>query len=161
MDVQSATIKLKHFDIKLFKQTISKIIMAIKRDDNFEDDEEEKLQSKFSAGFPTVIFGIIFLILTETFFYLLSEKTSSQFGLTQITFALMLTIIITLFLGWVRLIIRGNKYTGLFIGLLGTAAMVYALRLKYQGIYTTIFAIISSLLVLSYIIIQFVKVTKK
>ncbi len=154
---------MKTILLKLFKQTLSKIVMVIKKDDDFDTDDEsdEKLTSKFSSGFPTVIFGIAFLILTETFFYLLSEKTSSQFGLTQIAFALMLAIVITLFLGWIRLIIRNNKYIGLFMGIVGTAAMVYALTIRYKGAYTTTFAIIGTILILIYIGMQFIKATKK
>jgi len=139
--------------------------MAIKKGDDFdaevEDEGDEKIPSSFSAGFPTIIFGIIFLILAETFFYILSEKTGAPFGLTQMAFGLAIAVIISLFLGWVRIILRSNKYTGLFLGIVGTVAMYYALTRKYQGTYTTIFAIIGIILVLGYTIMQFVKSGKK
>ena len=69
------------------------------------------------------------------------------------------TDIQTLF--WIRWIMWGNKYAAIFISLLVTAGMVYALTRKYQGIYTTVFAVIGSVLFLGYIILEFWKLGKK
>jgi len=55
----------------------------------------------------------------------------------------------------------GNKYAAIFISLLVTAGMVYALTRKYKGIYTTVFAVIGSVLFLGYIILEFWKLGKK
>ncbi|MBS3083310.1 hypothetical protein J4423_00745 [Candidatus Pacearchaeota archaeon] len=134
--------------------------MAIKRDDNFEDDEEDSDTNQILT-FPTILVGVILIILSEAFFYLLSSKTGSPFGLTQMVFALMLAIVITLFLLWIRWIMFSDKYMGLFISLVGTVAMYYALTRKYQGTYTTIFAIIGAILILGYTVIQFVQANKK
>ena len=133
--------------------------MATKKEDNFEDDSGD--ESKQVLNFSTIVAGIILLILSETFFYLLSEKTGATFGLTQIIFALILAIVLTLFLLWIRWIMFSDKYTGIFISIVATAGMYYGLTRKYQGAYTTTFGIIGAILILSYTIMQFVQASKK
>lgn len=134
-------------------------MMVSKRDDDFDSDDEDEPRS--TINFSLSIIGIVFLILTQTFLYLLSEKTSSHFGLKQIVFGLIIAIVITLFLAWVRWIMFSNKYAGIFISILAIMAMFYALTRKYSGPYTLTFGIIGAILILCYIIIQFVKLGKK
>jgi len=134
--------------------------MVAKKEADFDDDDQIA-EPRSPLNFSISILGILFLILTETFFYILSEKTGEPYGIVQILFALILTAIITLFLIWIRWIMWGNKYAAIFISLLVTAGMVYALTRKYQGIYTTVFAVIGSVLFLGYIILEFWKLGKK
>src|SRR3989344_9425494 len=125
--------------------------MAIKRDDNFEDDDEGSDQKQV-LNFTTVVAGIILLVLSESFLYILSSKTGASFGLKQMFFALTLAIVITLFLLWIRWIMFSNKYMGIFISLIATAGMYYGLTRKYSGPYTTTFGIIGVVLILGYTI---------
>lgn len=133
--------------------------MASNKGDNFEDDVEE--DSKQALNFTTIVAGIILLILSETFFYLLSSKTGAPFGLTQMLFALMLSIVITLLLLWIRWIMFSDKYMGIFISIIATAGMYYGLTRKYSGPYTTTFGLLGVVLILGYTIMQFVQANKK
>lgn len=133
--------------------------MVTKKEDNFEDDDGDK--SKQVLNFTTGVAGIILLILSEAFFYLLSSKTGAPFGLTQMLFALILAIVITLFLLWIRWIMFSNKYMGVFISIVATAGMYYGLTRKYSGPYTTTFGIIGAILILGYMIMQFIESDKK
>ena len=134
--------------------------MATKKEDNFEDDDESSDQKKV-LNFTTAVAGIILFILSEAFFYLLSSKTGVSFGLKQIFFALILAIVITLFLLWIRWIMFSNKYMGIFISIVATAGMYYGLTRKYSGPYTTTFGIIGAILILGYTIMQFIQASKK
>lgn len=134
--------------------------MVTKKEDSFEDDDESS-DKKQVLDFTTGVAGIILLILSEAFFYLLSSKTGVSFGLKQMLFALILAIVITLFLLWIRWIMFSNKYMGVFISIVATAGMYYGLTRKYQGVYTTTFGIIGAILILGYTIMQFIESGKK
>ena len=131
--------------------------MAQKRDDYDEDSQEER----FSIDKLTILTGISLILICELFLYFLSAKTQSSFGLTQITFALIAGIVLTLYLIWTRFIMASNRYLGGFLSVAGIISVAYALTRKYQGIYTTIFMSIGVLLGLFYTIFYFVKAGKK
>lgn len=132
--------------------------MAAKRDDDFDSDDD--YEPKSVLNFSLSIVGIIFLILSQTFFYLLSEKTGSAFGLKQIVFGLIIAIVLTLLLAWIRWIMFSNKYAGIFISIVASGGMYYALTRSYTGPYTITFGLIGVVLVLGYTIMQFVKSKK-
>lgn len=134
--------------------------MVTKKSDDFDSDDESSDQKRV-LNFTTIVTGIILFILSESFFYLLGSKTGAPFGLTQIMFALVLAIVLTLFLLWIRWIMFSDKYMGIFISIVATAGMYYGLTRKYQGAYTTTFAIIGVVLILGYTIMQFVQANKK
>jgi len=63
--------------------------MPAKKEDEFEQDdaediEEEKTKSPLSIGMSTIITGIIFIIIAEAFFYLLSTKAEAVFTIIGI-----------------------------------------------------------------------------
>ena len=127
--------------------------------DEDQDEESEKAEEKkgFSIGISTIIAGIIFIIIAEAFFYLLSTKTEASFSIKEIIFGLIVAITITLFLMWVKFIMRSNKYLGATIGIMGTGIVIYALRTQFTGAYTNIFTIISAVVALGYIGMHFWK----
>lgn len=134
--------------------------MPTKQDDDFDtdnDDDSSNDKKKFSIGISTVVAAILFLIITEAFFYLLSTKTSAPFGLGEMLFALALAIVITLFLLWMKFIMRSNRYLGAIVGVVAIGGMIYALNKQYSGPYTTTFASIAAVVALAYIIIHFWK----
>jgi len=139
--------------------------MPAKKDDEFEEDEDseetEKSKSSLSIGISTIITGIIFIIIAEVFFYLLSAKTEAVFGVTEIIFGLIVAITITLFLLWTKFLMRSNRYLGTVIGIAGTGAMIYALSTQFKGAYTNTFIIISAIVALGYVFLHFWKSQNK
>lgn len=136
--------------------------MPAKKEDEFEEDEEdseetENPKSPLSIGISTIIVGIVFIVVAEVFFYLLSSKTETPFGITEIIFGLIVAITITLFLLWIKFLMRSNKYLGTIIGISGTGAMIYALKTQFNGPNTTVFMIISVIVALGYIFTHFWK----
>ncbi len=109
----------------------------------------------------TILAGVIFLGLSEAFFYLLSTKTDATFGMKEITFGFIVAVTITLFLLWIKFIMNANRYLGAVIGIVGTGATIYALRTQFRGPNTTIFVIISLVIALTYIFIHFWKTSEK
>lgn len=138
--------------------------MPTKKDDEFEEDEESSEPEEkrgFRIGVSTIFTGIIFLGLSEAFFYLLSTKTDATFGFTEIIFGFIVAITITLFLLWIKFIMRSNRHLGAIIGISGTGATIYALRTQFRGPNTTTFLVISLIIALTYIFIHFWKSSKK
>ncbi len=133
--------------------------MPSKRDDYEEEEDSESSEEKkgFSLDALTVVAGVLFIILAESFLYLLAAKTGVLFGVKDILFGIMLGVVITLFFAWLRYMMQMNKHMGFIIGILATAASAYGLTRKFKGPYTTTFAIIGAVMFLTYIIIQFVK----
>lgn len=134
--------------------------MQTKKEEYDEDEESEDEKKGFEIDKPTLILSALFVIISELFFYLLSSKTGSAFGLKEIFFALVVAIVISLFLAWVSFMINLNRYLGTVIGLAGVGAMIYALRTQYQGLYTNIFTILSAVIAIGYIIFYFSKSSK-
>ncbi len=139
--------------------------MPVKKEDEFESDEEESEEAEekpgFKIGLSTIIVGVVFIIIAEAFFYLLSKKTEAPFGFQEIIFGLIVAITITLFLLWTKFLMRSNRYLGAIIGIAGTGAMIYALRTQFRGPNTTVFIIISGLAALVYIFLHFWKSRNK
>lgn len=133
--------------------------MAQKRDEYEEDEDSDN--KTFALDKLTILTGISFIVLCELFLYILSTKTDASFGVTQIVFALISGIVLTLYLVWTRFIMASNKYLGSFLSVAGIISVAYALTRKYQGTYTTTFMSIGILLALGYTIFYFVKSGKK
>jgi len=111
----------------------------------------------FKLGITTVILFALMLILSVLFFVLLDFKTGKGFGFSEILFSLILSLFSTAFLLWIKSIMKNNIYLGLWLGLVVLASAEYALFLKYSGQYTTIFGIVSSLIILIYLLKHFYK----
>ncbi len=138
--------------------------MVIKKEDDFDEEEEDSENQDekkgFSVGLSTIIVGILFLILVETFLYLLSIKTDAEFGIGKIISGIIISIAIISFFIWVKYIIQINKHLGTIIGITGTGASVYSLTRQFKGPYTTTFAIIGTIIALGYVLMQFIKSKK-
>ena len=111
----------------------------------------------FKLGITTAILFALMLILSILFFVLLDFKTNSGFGFSEILFSLILSLFATAFLLWVKSLMKNNVYLGLWIGLIVLASAEYSLFLKYSGRYTTLFGILSSLIILIYLLNHFFK----
>ncbi|MSS74174.1 hypothetical protein EXS72_00855 [Candidatus Pacearchaeota archaeon] len=138
--------------------------MVIKKEDDFDEEEKDSESQDekkgFSIGISTIITGILFLILVETFLYFLSTKTDAEFGVEKIIFGIIISTAIISFFIWVKYIIQINKHLGTIIGITGTVASVYGLTRQFKGPYTTTFTIIGTVIALGYVLMQFIKSKK-
>jgi hypothetical protein len=125
--------------------------------ETIEDLGPDKESQGFKLGITTITLGILLLIVSIMFFYLLSSKTGADFGLTQIIFAITVALISTALLRWVKFFMTKNPYLGLVIGLLVLGSSIYSLRLKFIGPNTNTFSVIIALIVLAYLFIHFWK----
>ena len=111
----------------------------------------------FKLGITTAILFALMLILSILFFVLLDFKTEMGFGIPEIIFSTVLAVFSTVFLLWVKSLMKNNIYLGLWLGLIVLASAEYSLFLKFSGQYTTIFGIASSLIILIYLLKHFYK----
>jgi len=132
--------------------------MVVKKESEFESDEESEIKSKDKLVW---FIGAGFIILSELFLYLSSQKTGSEFGIVQILFGILTAAVITLFLFWLRYLMASNRYSAIIIFLLVLGAVWYGITRRYQGVYTTIFLSVGGILALAYAIFLFVKMSKK
>lgn len=140
--------------------------MVSKKEDNTGEGSEEdlgtdKTSEGFKLGISTIILSIVLIAIFIIFFYLVSSKTGSDFGFTQIMFSILAALIATLFLRWIKFLIKKNPYLGLIIGFLGLGGSLNAVSQKFSGPNTTVFKIITSLIVLIYLFIHFWKSRKQ
>ncbi len=110
---------------------------------------KEKSTSLFNL--PNIILLVVFLIISLTFFILLNSQQGTGFGFSEIMFSIVFSIITTVFLLWIKTFIQKNSYLGSVVGFIILIVSVYALYLKYTGIYTIIFSIITSIIILVYL----------
>jgi|GEM_PF-3405346 len=112
----------------------------------------------FLFNYTSLILLITFLIIPLSFFFLLSLKViGEEFGLTEIFISIILSVLMTAFLSWNKSLTLRNPYLGTLLGLIVLGFLEYALFMKYQGPYTTTYAIISGLIVLGFLTINFNK----
>jgi hypothetical protein len=130
------------------------------RKDEYEDEEDQDNNSKFSIDKLTVFTLLALVIICELFFHFLSLRAGGMYGFKEMIFAVVTGIVMTLFLLWCRFIMASNRFLGGFISVAGIIAFVYALTRKYQGPYTITFMSIGICLALFYTIFYFVKFKK-
>ncbi len=107
-------------------------------------------------GISTIILFIMMIIIPIAFFYLLSSSVPEEsFGMSEIVFSLIFGILTTSFLFWTKSISNSNPYLGTIIGVLALVSLEYALFIRYSGGYTITFAIISGIVVLIYLGMNF------
>ena len=126
-----------------------------------EDLGADVESERFKPEITTIILGILLLIISNLFLYLLSYKTGADFGLSEIILSATISVIAALFLTWIKFFMAKNPYLGLIIGLVLLSASIYSLRLKFKGPYTNTFSIMISVVVLIYLFIHFWKSKKK
>ena len=124
--------------------------------------EETKIiqlkKEKFSFGLTTILIGIALLIIAIAFLYLLSVKVPEHtFGIEDFIFALVFAVITTLALHWLKFFMQNRPYFGLIMGLFALLIFEYALFQQYKGPYTTVFAVITGLIVIVYLGFHFFK----
>lgn len=131
--------------------------MVKKEEFDDDDDSDNKI---FALDKLTIITTISLVILSELFFYFLKTKTGADYTWVQIVFGIIVGLVISLFLVWIRFIMASNRYLGGILSVAGIIAIVYALTRKYQGTYTTIFMSIGIIISLGYTIFYFIKSSK-
>jgi len=119
-------------------------------------EKEINRKLRFFNVLGLILFAIFFII-PLIFFLLLSFKTGSEFGLKEISFSVVISVLATIFLLWTKTLIKRNPYLGSIIGLSVLGATQYALFFEYQGELTIIFSIIVSIIVVLYLGINFFK----
>ncbi|MDP4039271.1 MAG: hypothetical protein Q8P57_01700 [Candidatus Pacearchaeota archaeon] len=125
--------------------------------DDFYGGDSKIDKIKFKIEVSTIILGILLLSISIIFFALLNAKTGSGFGFIQIIFSIVLVLAATVILAWVNFTMAKNKHLGLVVGLLIWCAFLYALFIKFRGPNTIVFAVILSLIVLTYLFFHFWK----
>ena len=84
-----------------------------------------------------------------------------KFGLEETIFALVFGLFITGFLLWIKSAIKKNIYLGATMGIIGSIMIGYAFYLKYKGSYSTGFMVVTSLVILVYIGMNFFRYRKE
>ncbi len=89
------------------------------------------------------------------------ESENFKFGLEETIFALVFGLFMTGFLLWTKSAIKKNAYLGATIGIVSSIMIGYAFYLRYKGPYSTGFMIITSLVILVYIGMNFFRYRKE
>ena len=111
--------------------------------------------SPINLNLSTIMSFIVFLVVTLAFFWRLNAVVGTGFGFREILFSIIISILITLFLLWMRTLMKKNLYLGLIISLLTLSTLDYSLMTQYKGPNTNTFLIIFSLLFSAYILYIF------
>ena len=135
-------------------------------------DSEEKL-----FDWKSLILLAIFLAIGLSFFISLSVVKSNQldggvklspnskedfsFGWDEAIFSTVFAFFMVGFLTWTKSIIKKNAYFGVGIGVVGCVILGYAFYLNYRGFYSTGFMILTGLIVLVYLGMNFYKYRKE
>lgn len=123
-----------------------------------KEDKSDRAGKHFIFNYTSLILLIVFLIIPLAFFFLLSTKIPEEsFGVAEIAFSIIFAVLATAFLVWTKSLEMKNTYLGTIIGIIALGVLDYALFIRYKGPYTTTFAIISSVIVLIFLGINFVK----
>lgn len=104
---------------------------------------------------------IIFLAIAIAFFVSLNKVTGAGFGFLEIIYAVIFSIFLTAFLVWTKSVSVNNPHLAWLIGLSGIALAGYAFSMKFKGKYSTIFLITTFLIVLAYLVMNFIKYKKR
>jgi|GEM_PF-6969605 len=110
-------------------------------------EEPAKKPTMVHAAILFAVFTAMFVI----FFYFLDTSLGAGFGAKEILSALASSVIIALFLLWMRRMIRKNTYLGIAISIAGLVAFIYAFLLRFRGPNTTIFLIVFGIVYSVYI----------
>ena len=115
--------------------------------------KEEIKENRFSfkPSLSTIILAVVILVIALAFFFLLSQETGLPFGFLEVIFSIAIAILASLFLAWVRRMIKKNTYLGVIIGLGVLIAFEYGLYQKFQGPYSTTFSIVIAIIFLVFL----------
>lgn len=138
------------------------------------EERDEKLLDR-----SVIILFVVFLVIGIVFYVSLSiiksgdsrsgtggavliegEKGKFSFGIEEILFSLVFAFLMVGFLLWTKSISIKNSYLGGCIGLLGLGILVYAFYLRYRGPYSSVFMITTGLVVVVYLVMNFLKYKK-
>lgn len=138
------------------------------------EERDEKL-----LDMSVIILFVVFLVIGIVFYVSLSiikggdsrngtggavltggEKGKFGFGIEEILFPLVFAFFMAGFLLWTKSISIRNTYLGSCIGLLGLGMLSYAFYLRYRGPYSSGFMIVTGLVVVVYLGMNFFKYRK-
>lgn len=100
------------------------------------------------------------LLLPLSFLITLSVKGQGSFGLSEISASLIIGVLSTLMLIWVKSLMFKNAYLGMIIGITALGIFEYSLFFRFSGNYTLSFAVLGSVIVLSFLGYHFIKSRK-
>ncbi len=89
------------------------------------------------------------------------EKESFSFGLEEFIFAIVFALFMVGFLLWTKSMTSKNAYLGTLIGIIGAVILGYAFYLRYKGPYSILFMIVTSVVILIYIGMNFFRYRKE
>jgi membrane protein YdbS with pleckstrin-like domain len=101
----------------------------------------------------TVILFILFLLIAIIFYILLSavRPDVAGFGIAEILFSLIFSIFTSGFLVWTKNLTKTNAYLGVLCGIIASVGLGYAFNLRYSGTYSTVFMILTGIVILIYL----------
>lgn len=127
---------------------------------------KEKVSSDKIINSESIILFVIFLAIAVSFHIALSivnpaGKEIASFGIVEILFSIVFTFFVTGLLIWTKNITMTNSHLGTGCGLIAAIALGYAFYLRYRGFYSTIFMVVTGLVVLIYLGKNFFKYRKE
>jgi len=125
-----------------------------------EKEETEIVKPRLFPRTSTFILFAVLLVIPLAFYFLLDQQTGAGFGFIEILFSIAVALFSLGFLVWLKFFMKSRPYLGLIIGLIALISLAYSIFLKYKGPYTNTFLIVSSVVVLIYIGIYFIKFRK-
>lgn len=129
--------------------------------------EKQKSKQNFTPvsyisffNLQNLILFAVFLIISAAFFWRLDSVLGVGFGFKEIIYSIVIGILITTFLIWIKSITKKSSYLGLSIGFMVLITFIVSVRTKYVGPNTTVFIIIFTLAFGGHIAWTFLKYLK-
>ncbi len=119
-------------------------------------NKKESFREERILSLPTILLFILYAVILLAFFFLLDKQTNAGFGLAEILFAIVSAGLMTGIFAGSAYLMRSNIYLGSVFGIIFIFALVYALFMRFRGPYTTMFAVIGSIIGVIYLIYSFI-----
>lgn len=105
----------------------------------------------------TVALFIAYLGLSLAFFFFLNAQKATGFGFMEILTAIVIAFVLAMIFSWCKSFERKNPYLGFIIGIVTLALFVYALNIRYSGVYTLSFIATGGVITVVYMLYYLIK----